>query len=488
MAQARPVKHFIGVLITAFLISPVLILLFSGVTPAWSHEIAEVFAFTFLQALVSALLALLFGFAGAYGLEAASARFGRQNGKLLEALALLPNVAPVLLFLLAVMKFLPGVRGLSGIIFVHAMLNAGLVSATILRLFRSKVAGLADLAWVEGSSRTRFLFRVAFPILRQDLRVVFMFVFAICFSSLAVPLVIGGSQATTLEVLIWQTLRIDGDFARALGIALVQLASVLALTFLLRSKTDPSNAHARSASPLLSSLWGLPFAIVPALLLIVSMLDRPWVGASMFFQSEMGADVVRAFMGSLFVAIATGLLTATSLMLIAFIEPRGFWRKLLLGYVAPSSVVTGFALLVAWRALGFATYVKIIIALTLIGVPSFYRLYWDASLSALRAQRATALTLGASDALTFWRVVLPQLIRPASFIAGLASLWAWGDFALSRTIAERDMTLGLMIQSLMSTYRFEIATFLVWILLFGGAATFFIFEGAGRVFGQKSQS
>ena len=385
------------------------------------------------------------------------------------------------------MKFLPGLRGLTGIVIVHAMLNTGLVSATVLRLFRSKVSALADLAWIEGCSRTRFLTRVVLPVLKQDLRVVFMFVFAICFSSLAVPLVIGGSQATTLEVLIWQTLRIDGDFARAFGIALVQLTSILALTFLLRSKTDPSQARTHSSSPLLSGFWGLPVAITPALLLIASMLDRPWVGAQMFFESALSGDVVRAFIGSFFVAIVTGLATATALLSIAYIEPRDLSRKLLLGYVAPSSVVTGFALLIAWRALGFATYVKIVLALTLIGVPSFYRLYWDASLTALRAQRLTALTLGAHHSLIFWRVVAPQLIRPAAFIAGLASLWAWGDFALSRTIAERDMTLGLMIQSLMSTYRFEIATFLVWILLLGGAVTFFIFEGAGRVFGQKSQ-
>jgi thiamine transport system permease protein len=150
--------------------------------------------------------------------------------------------------------------------------------------------------------------------------------------------------------------------------------------------------------------------------------------------------------------------------------------------------VTGFAMLIAWRALGFATYAKIVFALTLIAVPSFYRLYWDSALASLRSQRAVALTLGASESLTFWKIVLPQVMKPVCFIAGLSSLWAWGDFALSRTIAERDVTLGMMIQSLMSSYRFEIATFLVWILLFGGAVTFFIFEGAGRVFGQKSSS
>jgi thiamine transport system permease protein len=485
-------KYSVGLLLILFFASPVLILAVSGVRPsgALSPEVLEVFGFTIAQAFLSAVMALGLGIFGAYGLEAAQNRFGRANGKFLEAISLLPNVAPVLLFLLAVMKFLPGLRGLAGIIIVHGLLNTGLVAVSTLRLFRGKVAGLADLAWIEGSSRFNFLIRVALPLLSSDLRMVFMFVFAICFSSLAVPLVIGGSQATTLEVLIWQTLRIDGNFSRAFGIAILQIASILLLTFLLRHRTRSSVATVvRSSQPLLSNIWGLLFVLAPSLLLIAALLDRPWVGASLLFQSDvLAGEVVRGFLGSVGVALGTGVAVGICLLLIAFVEPRGAWRRLLLGYVAPSSVITGFALLVLWRALGVATYFKIIIALTLLTVPSFYRLYWDASIAALRDQRTVAMSLGASASLTFRRLVFPQLIRPVCLIAGLSSLWAWGDFALSRVIAERDVTLGMTVQSLMSSYRLEIATFLVWILLIGGAATFFIFEGVGRVLGQKSSS
>ncbi len=483
-------KAAISTLLILLFLSPLIILIGSGVHPSatFSSETLSVFYYTFLQAGFSALLAMCLGLAGAYGLEAAGAKFGQANGRFLEAISLLPNVAPVLLLLLAVMKFMPGLRGLPGIIVVHALLNTGLVAASILRLFRSKVAGLADLAWIEGTSRTRFLYRVVLPVLNSDLRMIFAFVFAICFSSLAVPLVIGGSQATTLEVLIWQTLRIDGNFSRALGIALLQLSSIFALTMILRNRTrGAAGVDARAPAPLLANIWGLPFVLFPSGLLIVSLLDRPWVGASRFFENDvLAGELVRVFLGSSLVALGTGFSVAVCLIAVAFVEPGGFWRKLLIGYVAPSSVITGFAMLIAWRAIGAATYFKIIIALTLMTVPSFYRLYWDASLEALAQQRVVAMSLGASTWLSFRRIVLPQLIRPACFVAGLSSLWAWGDFALSRVIAERDVTLGLMVQSLMSSYRFEIATFLVWILLFGGAATFFIFEGAGRVLGQKS--
>ena len=297
---------------------------------------------------------------------------------------------------------------------------------------------------------------------------------------------IGGSQATTLEVLIWQTLRIDANFSRALGIALLQLISILVLTLLLRSRAVQGQMS-RASSPLLANLGGLPIVLLPSLLLIVALLDRPWIGASMFFQSDVFvSEVFHGLAGSFFVAIGTGAFVIALLMLLAFINPVRIGRRLLLGYVAPSSVITGFAMLIIWRAIGLATYFKIMIALTLIAVPSFYRLYWDATLSSLKEQRTIAMTLGASDLLTFQKVVLPQILRPAFFIAALSSLWAWGDFAISRVIAERDVTLGLTIQSLMGSYRFEIATFLIWILLLGGAATFFLFEGVGRVIGQKS--
>lgn len=485
-------KKPLGIFLVLFFLAPILILVASGVRPSgtFTYEVLDVFGFTFAQAFLSAVLAVAAGVFGAYGLEAASVRFGPTNGKFLEAISLLPNVAPVLLFLLAVMKFMPGLRGFAGVVVVHGLLNTGIVALSMLRLFRSKVAGLADLAFIEGASRFRFFMKVVLPILAGDLRMIFVFVFAICFSSLAVPLVIGGSRATTLEVLIWQTLRIDGDFSRAFGIAILQLGSILALTLVLRHRTRSSAAvQVRSSQPLLANGWGLPLVIFPSGLLVAALLDRPWVGAVEFFRSDVLAhEVLRGFLGSLTVSIGTGILVAICLLAIAFVEPRGAWRRLLLGYVAPSAVITGFSLLIAWRAIGFATYFKIMIALTLMTVPSFYRLYWDASLEALRDQRVIAMSLGASAWLSFRRIALPQLIKPACFVAGLSSLWAWGDFALSKVVAERDLTLGMTVQSLMSSYRLEIATFLVWILLFGGAATFSIFEGVGRVVSQKSSS
>jgi thiamine transport system permease protein len=53
---------------------------------------------------------------------------------------------------------------------------------------------------------------------------IFAAIFLICLSSFAVALILGGGpRATTVELAIYQALRFEGDLARAVGLALLQL-------------------------------------------------------------------------------------------------------------------------------------------------------------------------------------------------------------------------------------------------------------------------
>ena len=450
-----------------------------------------VLTFTFAQAFVSAFLALIFGFAGALGLQWVGSRFGGRVGRFAEVFCLLPNVAPVLVFMFAMFRFTPMLRGFSGIVVAHALLNVGLVSVALTRAFNDKLSGLADLAWIEGATRTRFLRRVALPLLKGELLALFLFVFAICFASFAVPMMLGGSRATTIETLIWQEIRIGGEWASAIGLSILQFALLMALAFVLGREPATPISTTRVGQPLLSWAGGFPLLAVPSGMIVVTLLENPLAGLRLidgdvgFSLSEI---VVSKFVSSFFVAILSGVTIVALLMAIAFADPQGKVRRLLWGAVAPSSVITGFAILYLWRGTGTATLFKIAIGLALVATPAFYRLSWDGLLSSLRGQRTIGETLGGSKALIFRRVVWPQAIGPACFIAGLASLWVWGDFALSRVVAEGDVTLALVVQGLMDSYRLELALTLVWILMIGSAMTFFIFEGAGRVLGSKSQT
>jgi thiamine transport system permease protein len=335
-----------------------------------------------------------------------------------------------------------------------------------------------------------FLRRGVIPALRDDFILLFLFVFAVCFSSFAVPLVLGGSQATTMEVLIFQKIRVAGDWPGALGLASIQLASVLVLSSLLRREPGAALSGRMSNAPLLSWKPGVAFALAPVAVLVFGLLDGVVAGARQLFAMEMLLKGFPALLGgSIVVGAGVATLTTAFLLLLAYVGPRGWLRRFLIAYVAPSSVLTGFSLLVLWRdADAIPAFARVIFGVTLVTVPGFYRLQWDATLRSIEGQREMAWLLGAGERLIFKRVVLPQVIRPACFFGGLASLWAWGDFALSSVVAGRTLTLAMLAQSLMESYRLDAATALVWVLLAGGVATFFLFVGVGNVLGSQSES
>jgi thiamine transport system permease protein len=192
--------------------------------------------------------------------------------------------------------------------------------------------------------------------------------------------------------------------------------------------------------------------------------------------------------GSISVGLLTALFSMLWLLLVAYIGPRGFFRRVLIGYSAPSTVLTGFAILILVPDDGLDPLLRISLGLALILTPSFYRLRWDSVLSGLEGQRAIAGILGASNWQIFRSVILPQVWRPVFAVGALASLWAWGDFALSSVVAGRKVTLAMAVHALIDSYRLDAATVLVWIVALGGAASFAIFTGVGRVLGSKSEA
>lgn len=454
-----------------------------------TSEVGWVFLSTTIQASLSAFFSVVFGMVGAFGLLSC-ARYHKRGERLSTVLALAPNAGPVILLLIAVMKLFPWARGLSGIVFVHVLLNAGLLSVVFAEAMRSKMTGYAELAWIEGVSRLTFFQRVVLPLLRTDIVLGFLFVFALCFASFAVPLALGGARATTIEVLIYEKIRISGNWSEAVGLAFLQTLAVLVMTWFLSRAPGAVTPSTRDlTTPLLGWKYGVLVPLFGFLVLVVGLLDSVLSGAQQVFAlSTLRAELPSLVAGSVLVGFLVGLFTIALLLLVAYIRPEGTYRRLLAGYAAPSSVLVGFAVLILWRDLGIATYFKIALALGLVIVPSFLRFRWIALLDTLRGQAVIANILSAGPWLTFKRIVLPQVIQPAFFLGGVAALWAWGDFALSSVVGERSVTLAMAMRGLMDSYRLDAATFLAWFVIVGGLSMLGLFVGVGNVLGQKPKA
>lgn len=432
----------------------------------------EILGFTFLQAFLSAAAALFLGFIGALGMGSTSSR--RIATTTLTALALVPNTLPIIFVIFSFMKYLPLARGFVGIVAIHTLLNSGLAAIAIFQLLQSKVGAIAEIAYIENCGRTRFLCKIVLPYLKNDLIRIYFFVFAICFTSFAVPLMIGGAAGTTLEVLIYEKIRISADWTQAFIMASAEIIFILLISFVIRREvTAPKSLISRS--PLMSFDFGIFILVLPAVFILFCL-----------FQSAMNShalslDLSNLVMGSFFISIGSGLMSLCLFFIIARYRPQANFRKVLLGIVTPSAVIVGFALILIFHSNGWMTYFKLMFGLTLMHFPILYRMSWDNQIFAISNQVETAKIMGASEAQIFSKIMMPQILRSAYHLSGLAALWAFSDFTLASVIAEKDLTLAQLFSHLSESYRWEAAEALIVPMMVGSILCYTLFSGVGYV-------
>ena len=444
---------------------------------------------TFVQAFFSATFSLLFGLWGAMGLLCFSFNLRRRWRALLEMFLLLPNFLPAIFTLLGLLNLVdPFPMGKVGIILVHTAMNWGLAAVLLAGLIESKVGGVAELSWVEGAGRWKFLRFGMAPMLWKDLGLLWAFLFVVCFGSFAVPLVVGGSHGTTLEVLIFERIRLSTDWSQAVVIASLQSIFLFGIAFV--AARGKSALVSRPAHLALFQSWtGVVLILAATFFLALGYLQGLPSGllqARHFL--DISGELLRAILGSLSVGLSAGMLCLGLLFLLAALLPSTWFEKFLTGFNSPSQALTAFAFLVISPNEGFWPFLKIPVTLTLLTLPILWRMGWQSDLDGLQRQREVSQTLGASRLFYFRHVVVPQLAGRASTLAGLAAVWAVGDFAVSRILAHQDLTLALMTETLMTGYRLGLATVLSVVIFGVSAICFIILKGVGRVLGRKPLS
>ena len=94
--------------------------------------------------------------------------------------------------------------------------------------------------------------------------------------------------------------------------------------------------------------------------------------------------------------------------------------------------------------------------------------------------------MGSTRFLTFKKIVFPQVFPSILFLSGLGAFWAIGDFAISKIIYGKSVTLALHIGDLVGAYKLELANLLVFLLLFLGLIVFTIFREMKYVISKKN--
>jgi thiamine transport system permease protein len=447
-----------------------------------------------VQALLSTALSLTLGTALALALLRRTRFPGRA---LLMALIAAASVTPTIVIVFGVVAVwgasgwiaalarplgldLPAIYGLHGIVLAHVAMNAPLVARVMLAAFAQQPPEQARLAELLRFTPWQSFRHLDGPVIRREWPGLAAFVFLMCFTSFAVVLALGGGpRHATLEVAIYQALRLDVDFARAASLALLQMllcvGFVLGFGLLGAKLPDGAGQIAPRRRP--DASRRAVRAVDAAMLLLCALLIGPIIvsvlGGAAALPALLTAELGRAFLTSVVIAgLAAMIAVALALMLAALAASTRQGRvdpvrqrmvdalALLALGLPPFALVTGlFALSRSFgplqgAGLASAGLVLVPVVNALMALPFVYRLLAPPLAASARRHGRLSESLGLTGVNRLRHVAWPALRRPLVAALALAAALSLGDFGVIALFGGGDLvTLPYLLAERMGSYR-----------------------------------
>ncbi len=481
----------------------------------------HVLRFTVYQATLSTVLALLFALPVARALARRSRFPGRTA---LIRLFGLPLVLPVIVAVFGIVAVwghngavsrtlvaagLPGfapLYGLSGILIAHTFFNMPLAVRLLLPVWDSIPGESWRLANQLDMSSWQIFRLIEFPRIAPVIPGIAMLSFLLCFSSFSVVLVLGGGPgATTLEVAIWQALRLEFEIDRAVALAGLQVTACLiagiAFYRMARSTVSGPTEGRRILRPDISStaskcgdiLWlsvGTFWIGAPLAAAVAAGISGPL--PDVLGRQEVWAAAVRSVVIGLsagFLALAFGSMLAVTARDLAIRAQRtglADWVEILGSQtLIVSPVVLGaglFVLLIPHIAV-FDWAIPLAIVLNgLIAIPYVIRLVGPVLRRNAEHHDRLCASLGLSGLNRLVLVEWPAVAGTATTAMAISAALATGDLtAIVLFGSGQSDTLAKLLYSALGTYRMGEAAVLAMLLTVTCLAVFVVVEGAGRI-------
>ena len=481
--------------------------------------------FTVLQATLSTVLSLAFALPVARALARRPAFPGRS---LLIGLYGLPLVLPTIVAVVGIaavwgrhgfagrafealgLGSLSPLYGLSGILIAHVFFNMPLAVRLLLPGWQAIPGETWRLAAQLGMGSGAIWRLIEWPRIAALLPGAATLVFLLCFTSFAVVLTLGGGPSgTTLEVAIYQALRLDFDVPRAVMLALLQVAICGALALLVAGTaagraSEPGSGlaggrpdaagcgpRARDAAVIaLGTLW----ILLPLVAVAAEGLAGPL--ADVLGHGEVWLAVLRSLgvgLGAACIALLTGAALAWSARDIAVrrARPRRADRLELAGSLnlVVSPTVFGAGLFVLLMPLGNVFSWALVIAAVVNGVvavPYVLRLVGPVlRRTAEHHDRLCAgLGIGGLDRLRL--VEWPAARRGVALSLALAAALGAGDLTVIALFGNQDsVTLPLLLYRALGSYRTGEAAVLALLLVALCLCLFLVIE---RIVGGRTRT
>lgn len=437
----------------------------------------DILARTSLQSLFSAGLSIFFGFFIAIFVLT---EFPARSRRLAIALLLWPSFMPAYFwFMVTASKTGSSVWLL---VFIQVLMNMGWVAWRLQAFWSDQLSRSLELCYTEGTSWSRMIQKVLWPLSRPQLWHIAMTVFLFCFGNYSLAMLLAGSS-WSLDVFLVQMWQQGHGVLPTLLIALG-----LWVVMLIFYAEAPASFLKPQVSMRNFAVWKTDYGkyfvslmlFAPLSFLYFFFKDISW---NYFFYLVPWFEVMDSFL--------VGLVTGWLLWMFSAFSLWGWSSKRLhfffTSLVSPPISLLGLGLsLFEVRGAGEILMTSFGFALFL--WPLLYRVFVAPHRDALVQQMQTASVCGSSRLNTLSKVILPQVNASLFSMSALGAFWSVGDFSFASLLSYETQPLARVILMKLDRYDMEIAhAWFLWLLIAAFlSASFFI--GCSYVVNRKSSS
>jgi thiamine transport system permease protein len=386
------------------------------------------------------------------------------------------------------------IYGLHGVVLAHVFFNLPLATRLVLQAWRDVPAEQFRLAAQLDFGAGDVMRVIERPLLARSLPGIWAVIFAICITSFAVALTLGGGpRATTVELAIYQAFQFDFDLTRAALLSVIQIA-MAGIAAVIALRLTPFSGLGAGLDRV-AQRWdhggrGLVVQDAALIVLAAGFLLVPMsavVLAGLPALPGLPVQVWQAAGLSILVALAsTAILLAVALpMSWAIAAGRGGAVEVagVLGLAASPLVLgTGFFVLL-YPVMNPQTLALPVTALAnaLMALPFALRILVPGAREVAQGHGRLALSLDMGGWPYLRHVLLPRMRARIGFAAGLAAALSMGDLGVIALFADPQLaTLPLQMYRLMAAYQMDMAAGAGLLLLVLALALFWAFDKGGR--------
>lgn len=435
----------------------------------------RVVEFTLWQAFLSTLLSVLI----ALPVARAFARRQFLGREFLLKVFSVPLALPAIVVILGIIGvygsngMLGGifpVYGLTGILFAHVFFNMPLAVRLMLTRLEAVPAENFRLAAQLGFTDGQVFRFIEWPQLSSAITGIASLIFLLCTASFAVVLILGGGpQATTLEVAIYQSLRLDFDPARASILALAQLATCGILVLiagqfarevqvfppaLARIKRWDGKSRTSQGIDIAAIIFGSLIVLPPVMSVILSGIDKV----------QLDAILLRATLTSLLIGVAAACVSLALGWVLAETAARRPGKILkstitlacLASLIMPPAVLaTGWFVSLSPIADMSRYAIFLVISLNaLMALPFIWSPLYPAMVESIQRHDRLCASLGLRGFARLKLIDLPDLRKPLALAFLMAVIVSLGDLsAITLFGSDNLVTLPALIFRQMGHYR-----------------------------------